>query len=214
MSEQQHLGELLSAHLDGELSADETQAVEAHLATCEACRQELEGTRSVRSALREAPAVDPPFGFFERMTMSRRRRPRWAAAASVACVAAAWVAVVGFAVSPTRETVEPPVAAARAALGNRPGVQVTMLRGKVEWSKLQGGLRRPVDGVPGTPWQSTDPFEPVAIVFEVEDTGILVVGNGTPEEVEAEAARVSEDYERSIVDRIRDAAASVVSWVL
>jgi anti-sigma factor RsiW len=206
-----HLDELLTAHLDGELDDAERAEVETHLASCADCRRELEALRHVRSVLRGAPAVDPPFGFFERMT-SRRRRPRWIAAASVAGIAAAWIVVVGFVLAPARTTVEPPVESARAALGSGDGVRVTMLSGKVAWSTLTGGLRRPIDGVDGTPWESTDPFKPVAVVFEVDDTGVLVVGRDQ-REVETAASQISKSHERSILDHLRDAVASLVSWV-
>ena len=54
-----HLGEHLSAYLDGDLDAAGSAAAEAHLASCEACRGELEGLRRV---VRRAASLDdrPP----------------------------------------------------------------------------------------------------------------------------------------------------------
>src|SRR5204862_6291580 len=62
-----HLDDLLSAYLDGEVTDAERTEVEAHLATCSECRSDLDGEADVRRLLRELPAVDPPFGFYERI---------------------------------------------------------------------------------------------------------------------------------------------------
>jgi hypothetical protein len=203
----EHLGELLSAHLDGELTADEIVSVQEHLAECDACRTELEATRAIRATLRAAPEIDPPFGFYERL-LGRRRRPRWIAAASVGTVAAAWLVVVGFAVSPPAARVVPPVDQARATLANTHGIQVTVMRGDVDWPKLQGGLRKAVDRLPGTPWESTNTAGPKAIVFEDDSSVVLVVGDVPTGELEQAARQASTS--RSIVDRLRDAAGSVM----
>ncbi|MDH4225279.1 MAG: zf-HC2 domain-containing protein [Deltaproteobacteria bacterium] len=42
----------LSAYFDGELDADETRFLEAHLATCTDCRESLAKMDSIRSTLR------------------------------------------------------------------------------------------------------------------------------------------------------------------
>jgi hypothetical protein len=202
----EHLGELLSAQLDGELTADEIESVNAHLAECDACRRELEALSEVRATVRAAPAVDPPFGFYERLVL--RRRPRWIAAASLGAVAAAWIVVLGFAVSPPVARVVPPVDQARATLANTNRIQVTVMRGDVDWSKLQGGLRKAVDRLPGTPWESTNTAGPKAIVFEDDSSVVLVVGNVPTGELEQAARRATTS--RSVVDRLRDAAASVM----
>lgn len=112
-----HPDDRLSAYLDGELDDVERAAVDEHVATCPACRAELDGERAVRSLLRALPPVDPPPGFYERLlavgfdvgpsARSHRRRFGWA---NVAATAAAWVAFMGIAGS---GTVTPsPVAAA------------------------------------------------------------------------------------------------------
>lgn len=203
-----HLEELLSAHLDGELTADETAPVEAHLAECDACRAELDATRAVRATVRAAPAVDAPFGFYERLVRTRRR-PRWVAVGSVGAVAAMWIAVVGFAVSPPTTRVVPPVDEARAALANTNRIEVTVMRGDVDWSKLQGGLRRPVDRLPGVPWESTNAQGPKAIVFEDDSSVVLVVGDVPTGELEQAARHATAS--RSFMDRLRDAAGAVVA---
>jgi len=127
----QHLGELLSAHLDGELTADETATVEAHLADCSSCRDELDATRGVRSKVRDAPPVDAPFGFYERLVRpsrsARASRRMWPALSSVAAIAAAWVAVVGFATTPQRPDVKPPVDELRIELASPDASRAVMV---------------------------------------------------------------------------------------
>jgi anti-sigma factor RsiW len=63
----EHLDEVLSAYLDGELSRDDRLDVDAHLQVCPECRSDLEAERDVRQLLRELPPVDPHFGFYERL---------------------------------------------------------------------------------------------------------------------------------------------------
>lgn len=109
-----HLGDLLSGLLDGELSPEAEAAAYQHVAACSRCTRELEDVRAARAWVRDLPAVEPPFGFYERMLRDARRarRPAWASprrvgVAALATSAAAAVALVGFAtpqdapVSPT-----------------------------------------------------------------------------------------------------------------
>lgn len=101
-----HPADALSALLDGRLDAGDERVVRAHLTGCSACAAELRDVELARSWVRALPAVDPPFGFYERLLGSRRRR--WGAASLVAAAAAS-VAFVG--VLPAREApVEPAVA--------------------------------------------------------------------------------------------------------
>jgi hypothetical protein len=91
-----HPGELLSAFLDGELSAADQAAVEGHLRECAACAHELEELAAVDAFARELP-VPAPAGYFEDLpgrVRSRVRRPArvprlavWAAAAAAAVMA-------------------------------------------------------------------------------------------------------------------------------
>ena len=59
--------EMLSAYLDGELSAAERTAVESHLATCEGDRRLLEELQSLRSELQTLPRAPLPEGFAGRV---------------------------------------------------------------------------------------------------------------------------------------------------
>ncbi|MEY2476690.1 MAG: putative zinc-finger [Actinomycetota bacterium] len=100
-----HLGDLVSALLDGELTAGERAAAEAHLAGCPDCRTEMARTAAMRSLVRGLPPIEPPFGFVEGLVRAdRRRRP-----AAVFAAAAAVAAAVGLAVTPRSDGVAPPV---------------------------------------------------------------------------------------------------------
>jgi anti-sigma factor RsiW len=52
--------ELLSAHLERDLEEAERFGVDAHLAVCDECGEELEGLRRTVSLLRRLPAPEPP----------------------------------------------------------------------------------------------------------------------------------------------------------
>lgn len=94
-----HLGEELSAYLDGELSTQEMPAVVTHLETCTDCRAELADLDRSRTAVRALPGLETPtFLAVERdLQDSKRRRIMWPAAAAAGGVAAAALAfTVGF----------------------------------------------------------------------------------------------------------------------
>jgi len=54
-----HLGDLLSAHLDGEATPEERRRAEEHLAECASCRSELAAVALARDAVRALPVVEP-----------------------------------------------------------------------------------------------------------------------------------------------------------
>lgn len=108
--------DLLPDLLHGRLGAAERAVVEAHLRECEDCRDELELLRSMRSALRRAPAVNvdrivaeiPPY------CAPVRQRPArtwsgWRIAAAVTLLAAGGSSVV---VARNRDRTPPHVATA------------------------------------------------------------------------------------------------------
>ncbi len=66
-----HLGDTLSALLDGELSTARQETAQAHLAACPTCTEELAAVGQARSWVRGLPLVDPPFGFYERILLDR-----------------------------------------------------------------------------------------------------------------------------------------------
>ncbi len=81
-----HLGELLSAYLDGELSpAEETWVVE-HLERCPACRMDLAEVQAARAAVRALPILDAPGWLRLPASDPGRRRQRTPMAAAVAAL--------------------------------------------------------------------------------------------------------------------------------
>jgi len=55
-----HVGDLISACLDGELALDLRPGIDAHLAACPACAAEHDEVAWARTALRALPLIDPP----------------------------------------------------------------------------------------------------------------------------------------------------------
>ena len=100
-----HLGDLVSALLDGELTGEERATADAHLSGCPACRAELARTASMRSLVRGLAPIEPPFGFVEDLVRSHRRRQP----AVLVAAAAAVVAVVSLGSTPRSDDVTPPV---------------------------------------------------------------------------------------------------------
>src|SRR5690348_9800501 len=109
--------DVLSAYLDGELSAGDRNAVEARLANDELWRRILDDVTAARDLVRHLPEREPPTGFWLRVLtnvaevaesdarlgaaaavvpISRpaaRRAPRWSAIAGAAAAVVVGVAV-------------------------------------------------------------------------------------------------------------------------
>jgi len=101
----EHLGEQLSAYLDGELVTIEMPAVSAHLTTCADCRRELAELDRSRIAIRALPGLEPPeFLEVHRETAKERRRGLRTAVALATGVAAVTFA---FTVGPFASETEP-----------------------------------------------------------------------------------------------------------
>lgn len=104
-----HPDDLLSAHLDGELTPEEVRRVEEHLAGCAPCRAELEALAAARSAVRGLPILEVPPGVLglpdEVVVPLRRRTLAWIGAAAAAVVAG----LVGLAtlLTPPEQVVTP-----------------------------------------------------------------------------------------------------------
>jgi anti-sigma factor RsiW len=85
----EHLGEQLSAYLDGELVTLEMPVVSAHLNTCIECRRELAELDKSRTAVRALPGIEPPeFLEVHRVAKDDRKHGRRTALAVVSGVAA------------------------------------------------------------------------------------------------------------------------------
>lgn len=102
-----HLGDRLSALLDGELSPDAEVAARSHLAACAACAAELQAVEEARRLVRSLPLLDPPVSLWV-WVRRRRRRARRAVVGLVASAAAA-VALV-LAATPRPTPVQPALA--------------------------------------------------------------------------------------------------------
>ncbi len=66
--------EALSAYIDGELSSQERDALEQHLATCDSCRAMLGELAALRDALRSLPEEELPSGLHEMIMLKVETR--------------------------------------------------------------------------------------------------------------------------------------------
>jgi predicted anti-sigma-YlaC factor YlaD len=102
-----HLGDLLSALVDGEMAGPGRQAAEDHLSSCQLCRAEWEQTARVHVLVAELPSLDLPPAVWAAVMVGGRRRARsrvWVGAA------AAVVALAFLAASPPQHHVTPQMA--------------------------------------------------------------------------------------------------------
>jgi hypothetical protein len=111
--------EWVAQHIDayelGELRGPDRQRVEAHLASCQACRQLLESVRAADGAIRAALAwTAPRAGFAQGLAARQSRRARAWRVAAVAAAAVACAAVIyAVSTSPGRSPKPPDEPAAR-----------------------------------------------------------------------------------------------------
>ncbi len=93
-------GDLISAYLDQQVTAEEKQFFERHLAACADCRAQLEATRSMVAALRAMPVVKAPRSFVLPREMAKQPKRSifaWYPALRLATALAALAFVVLFA---------------------------------------------------------------------------------------------------------------------
>jgi anti-sigma factor RsiW len=107
-----HLGELLSAYLDGELLDHERGTVAGHLQACGRCRDELNDLAAARAAVRSLPLLELPVALAGRVGLAPdpiplRHRPLVWASAAAAAVAAGFIGVATFN-SPAPRQISPP----------------------------------------------------------------------------------------------------------
>jgi predicted anti-sigma-YlaC factor YlaD len=128
-----HPGDLLSAYLDGEITAAVRAQIDAHLQSCGACRDEVAGLARARAAVRSLPMLDPPpvAAVATADPSARwwsRRTVAWAAAAAMAAVLGVGVLTGGSDAPPldldtladhhsARMVVDPGIATIRAPAG-------------------------------------------------------------------------------------------------
>ena len=90
--------ELLVSYLYDELQGQERQTFEAHLGTCSACTEEVEGLRGTRAHLSSWAPVEPDLSFqIVRRSEARPSRLHWASSRGAWGLAAAAVLVLGAA---------------------------------------------------------------------------------------------------------------------
>ena len=189
------VAELLSALLDGAVTAEERAVAEQWLERSAAARAEYESLAAVKAALGGMGEVEVPFGFYDRMLRQGTPTPevtsavdtaraggrskRWIAGAAAAAVAAAAVAVL-VAGGGDSTVIRPPVE--EVAAGTAPDVQTLSRRGEdvnvliqeaddVDWDELPNGRRDRVDGADTWVDLTTDDDEERVIV---SDDGIVV----------------------------------------
>lgn len=91
--------ELFSAYIDQRVTADEQAFVDRHVATCAACRAQLQATRSMVAALQAMPVVKAPRSFVLPKSMAVQPKPSifsWYPAMRLATVFAAIAFVLVF----------------------------------------------------------------------------------------------------------------------
>ncbi|MBP7689190.1 MAG: zf-HC2 domain-containing protein [Thermoflexales bacterium] len=91
--------ELFSAYIDQRVTADEQAFVDRHVATCAACRAQLQATRSMVAALTAMPVVKAPRSFVLPKSMAVQPKPSifsWYPAMRLATVFAAIAFVLVF----------------------------------------------------------------------------------------------------------------------
>ncbi len=91
--------ELFSAYIDQRVTADEQAFVDRHVATCAACRAQLQATRSMVAALTALPVVKAPRSFVLPKSMAVQPKPSifsWYPAMRLATVFAAIAFVLVF----------------------------------------------------------------------------------------------------------------------
>jgi anti-sigma factor RsiW len=99
-AEHQRAEDLISAYLDQQVTAEEKQFFERHIAACANCRAQLEATRSMVAALKAMPVVKAPRSFVLPREMAKQPKRSifaWYPALRLATALAAIALVVLFA---------------------------------------------------------------------------------------------------------------------
>lgn len=94
-----HPHDWIEPYVDGELASDDARALESHLASCESCRRDVEGLRTLVGRARSLPrSIEPPVDHWPavRQKIQRPSRAPWLVAAGglVGLAAAAGLAFV------------------------------------------------------------------------------------------------------------------------
>ncbi len=120
-----HPYDLLADLVDGSLDAHDRAQVDAHLATCASCREDLALATAGRDAARSLPQVAAPADLREGVVGAAggraSRAPRWYRWAGAAAVAAAAVVAIAVALPDVGGGASPEMAAQDAGAEGAPG---------------------------------------------------------------------------------------------
>ena len=100
-----HLGEQLSAYLDGELATLEMPAVSSHLDTCVECRRDLAELDKGRIAVRALPGLESPE--FLHIHREARNSPRRGARTAIVIASGVAAVALAFTLGPFASGPEP-----------------------------------------------------------------------------------------------------------
>jgi hypothetical protein len=232
------VAELLSALLDGAVTADERAVAEAWLERSALARAEYASLAQVKAALGGLGEVEVPFGYFDRMLSQGTPRPvitsavdraaarrsswRGPAAVVVSLVASAAAFVVVGGAAGADRPVRPPIEAVAAgdadglfAIRSDEGAAQALRQeaGGVAWSELPEGLRLDEDGA--QIWQdlTTEGDQERVIVFR-DGVVVTVFADGADvDELVDEALEVVEEQpadDDGLLDRVGNAFESLL----
>jgi hypothetical protein len=152
---------------DGELSADQRPAVEAHIASCPACRAELRRLDASLARLRGG-IVATPRDFVERQPIRRfspRTKTAFAAGVGLACLLGiAWVGRVFTLSNPKGMQIRPPPPSRPPAIVLS---QSDALR-QIALIEQQARLQTSLDLMPNEPWYADQRAENEQLVAKLK----------------------------------------------
>ncbi len=109
-----HINEKLDDYMDGTLDAAEMLALDAHVDSCNTCRQTLDSARRLLGLLKDYPVPAPDTGYFDQAlakashVSAHGQRNRWIMTGFGGAIAAALVAwVIGGTLLQTPDPVDP-----------------------------------------------------------------------------------------------------------
>lgn len=112
----------LTAYLDGETGAAETERIRAHLETCAECRQAAGDLRRSYAALEYVEAAPVPAGFASRVaartTRRARRRPVWFVSSALSAAAILVLALTLYPRDASHHVIIPSGGGATATMGS------------------------------------------------------------------------------------------------
>ncbi|MBW8825124.1 MAG: zf-HC2 domain-containing protein [Acidobacteria bacterium] len=222
-----HVGDALSAYLDGELGRRQHAEVGAHVAGCATCATELATVRAARLAIRTLPAVPPPVDLVELGRRSRplpARRSRLLAGLGPAVAAVAVGLVLAVAAAHPATFVHPPALAGYqrvATVRSSGAVQIVYRRGvsRLTVYESRGRLDRSMVPVEATrlsisgsdAWAWDHPSGTgQVIVLGVDGLVVTLVGDDSPEALQAVAKALPGPPRAGLLRRLQHASSGAL----